>query len=146
MSLPVPDLVDAVRRALAPLTDIRVAYLFGSRIKGRPRSDSDLDLAVAFPRNMDEWSRELLRREVIDRLVDELGVLGESADIVELDRASSGVAFSALRDGVRVIERDREERVALESRIMSTYWDDEPRRAIFRQAAAVRAPRGPSNG
>jgi predicted nucleotidyltransferase len=139
-------LVDAVRRALAPLTDIRVAYVFGSRIKGRPRADSDLDLAVAFPRTMDEWSRELLRREVIDRLVDELGMLGESADVVELDRASSGVAFAALRDGVRVVERDREERVALESRIMRVYWDDEPRRAIFRQAAAVKAPRGPSNG
>lgn len=139
-------MIESVRRALEPLEDVRVAYVFGSRVKGRPRLDSDLDVAVWFRPTMDEWSRELLRRRVIEQLADELGTLGEFADVVELDRAGSGVAFAALRDGVRVIARDHEERVALESRIMRFYWDDEPRRELFRKAAARVAGKGANDG
>ena len=40
-------LVASLRRALLGRTDVRVAYLFGSRARGDAREDSDADVARA---------------------------------------------------------------------------------------------------
>ena len=42
------DLFASVREALEGLPQVRVAYVFGSRVAGRPRPGSDLDIAVSF--------------------------------------------------------------------------------------------------
>jgi len=141
MERDVDTLVERVRRALAGVAGIRVAYLFGSRVTGRARADSDLDLAVKYDPVLDTAGRLRLELDVIAALADELGSLGERADVVDLDRASSALAFRAIRDGRRVVERDPGERVRLEARIARTYDDDAPRREVIRQAAARAARR-----
>ena len=134
-------LVERVRRALAGIAGIRVAYLFGSRATGRARADSDLDLAVKHDPSLDPAERLDVELDAVAALTDELGPLGERADVVDLDRASSAVGFRAIRDGRRVVDRDPAERVRLEARIARTYDDDAPRREVIRQAAARAARR-----
>ena len=90
-------LVEAVSRAVEV---VRLSWVFGSRIHGKPRADSDLDVGVVYARSLSSRERELARREELQRLTDELGSLGEWADVVDLDRAASIVGFNALKYGV----------------------------------------------
>jgi predicted nucleotidyltransferase len=140
--LPADASVDAIGRAikdaLAAVPSIEVAYLFGSRARGDARPDSDLDLAIALPREMDDAERGRVKLHVIDVLTASLGQLGERADIVDLDRAGSSVAFAAIAQGQCVYARDRVDRVRLEARVARRYDDERPYRELMR-AAAIRA-------
>jgi predicted nucleotidyltransferase len=132
------DLDDLLRRAAAalePLDVVRVAWLFGSQATGRAGARSDLDVAVVHRRDLDDPAREQARRQIVAALTDALGRLGERADVVDIDRTGSAVAFRAIRDGRRLVARTESERVAAEVRVMRRYDDDAPRRALFRKAA-----------
>jgi hypothetical protein len=134
-----PDLVSALHEALAPIDAVRVAYVFGSQVTGRAGPRSDLDVAVLWDRSFDDMRRERARRDVLDALADRLGALGERADIVDIDRCASAVAFKAIAEGRRVLARDDGERVQLEAHVMRRYDDDAPRRALYRRAAVLAA-------
>ncbi len=125
-----------VALALQPLPQVRVAWLFGSRVKGAARPDSDLDVAVVLPRNLGADARLHLRLSIIAALTDALGPLGERADVVDVDEADPAVAFAALSEGLLVLARSEDERVEAAVRIMKRHADDLPRRLLFRSAAA----------
>ena len=127
----------AIREALTPLDAVRVAFVFGSRVSGTARPDSDLDLAVLFARGTDPIARLDAKLAVIDALTAKLGPLGERTDVVDLDDCDPAIAFAALC-GRLVLERDRDERLALHVRICRNYEDDAPRRALYRRAAVAR--------
>jgi uncharacterized protein len=147
----IDDLAARIREALAPVQDVRLAYLFGSRARGNARPDSDVDIAVAYARGLElaglERARQSviealtevlgpLRRSVIEALTEALGPLGERADVVDLERAGTAVAFRALREGRRVLVRSEPDRITLEASIGRRYDDEAPRRALFRRAAS----------
>jgi predicted nucleotidyltransferase len=131
----VDDLVQRVAAALAPLDTVLVAWIFGSRIAGTATERSDLDLAVSLARHLDDDDRERARRRIVASLTDALGMLGERTDVVDIDRASSSVAFRAIREGRRVVCRSESDRVAAEVRVARRYDDEAPRRALYREAA-----------
>jgi predicted nucleotidyltransferase len=62
------ELIDGVRRALLPIAEVRVAYLFGSRAGGRPHPGSDLDVAVAFAPSLGDEARLRARLAVVAAL------------------------------------------------------------------------------
>jgi predicted nucleotidyltransferase len=135
-------LVEAVSRAMGAVQAVRLAWVFGSRIHGEPRADSDLDVGVVFARGLSSRARELARREVLLRLTDELGKLGEGADVVDLDSAASIVGFNALRYGVLALERDGEERIEWVVRAIRRYQDDARFREEFDEVAFGRPTPG----
>ena len=126
------ELIDRIRAALDPIEQIRVAYLFGSRIHGRTHPESDVDIALSIARDADAHAVEL---RALAALADGLGALGERADLLNLGRCGSGIAFKVLREGRRVLCRDDRERIAIEAWIMRRYDDDAPHRRLFREAA-----------
>lgn len=129
------ELVSQLASALAPLAEVRVAWVFGSRVRGAARPDSDLDLAVAFPRTLDAAGRFQARLQIVAAVTDALGALGERADVVDIDESDAAVAFAALSEGHLVLERSEDERVEAAVRIMRRNSDDLPRRLLFREAA-----------
>jgi predicted nucleotidyltransferase len=133
------ELTQRVAEALAPLEAVRVAWVFGSRIAGTATDRSDLDVAVVFVRALDDAERERMRRSIVAALTDAMGAVGERADVVDVDRASSSVAFRAIRDGRRALARSEGERVAAEVRIARRYDDEAPKRELYRRAARVHA-------
>jgi predicted nucleotidyltransferase len=141
MALRVEQLEAAIAAALQPFEEIRVAYLFGSRARGSARADSDLDVALLFAAGMGDERRATLLLSIIAALTDSLGALGERADLLELDRAGSSVAFAVIRDGKCVLCRDRRARVRLEASIARRYDDERPYRELFRRAALRTAER-----
>lgn len=84
-----PALVETLREALAGRGEVKLAYLFGSRARGRARPDSDADVAV------------------LGKDLDLLGLaadLGKAArmdvDVVDLAQAGYPLMKAILRDGV----------------------------------------------
>ncbi len=140
-SLAPDELVRRVAAALGPLEAVRVAWLFGSRVAGTSHARSDLDIAVVYARGLDDAGRERARRVIVAALTDALGAIGERADVVDVDRTSSSVAFRAIRDGRRVVVRSERERTVSEVGIMRRYDDEAPRRELFRRSAVHHAQR-----
>jgi predicted nucleotidyltransferase len=133
-------LLSQLMSALAPIGAVQVAWLFGSRATGRARPDSDLDVAVAFPRTLGSRGRFRARLEVVAALTDALGALGERADVVDIDDSDAAVAFATLSEGRLAFARSEQERIEASVRIMRRNADDLPRRQLF-QEAAVRVAR-----
>lgn len=129
------ELAQTVAAVVEAESAVDVAYLFGSRAGGRPRPDSDVDIAVAYARELDGAAREAARRRLVVALADALGAVGEKADIVDLERSGTTVAFRAIHDGQRLFAREERRRIELEARIARRYDDEAPYRKLFRQAA-----------
>jgi predicted nucleotidyltransferase len=96
---------------------IRFAYLFGSRVSGPARSNSDADVAV-----MPDHELGLLERErLAARLAAELAV--PDVDVMSLDRAPLELRGRVVQHGELVYSSDEPARVAFEVRTRSEYFD-----------------------
>lgn len=99
---------------------VAVAYLFGSRALGRPRPDSDADVAVLTERPLD-----LLERGVLaDRLARALDV--PEVDLVVLEEASLELRGHVVQEGTVLHSDDEPRRVAFETRTRSEWFDYRP--------------------
>ncbi len=110
-------------RGLQTDRGVEVAYLFGSVVKGKARSKSDVDVAVLF-------YADLPREERLDKqlaLVGELSsYLGREVDVVDLAAASLILQHQVLKHGKCVFERDPRIRVAFEVSSRRDYFDMKP--------------------
>lgn len=110
------DLVDRLRSAadavLGPLP-VRFAYLFGSRVVGRPDARSDVDIAVVL---VDDTTPAEAER-IGGRCADALSAAAEVADIQLTVLNDAPVRFigRVLRQRVVIFSRDEPGRVAYES-------------------------------
>lgn len=87
----VDDALSQITELLRAEPAVRFAFLFGSRAGGRPRADSDWDLAVFFDETLGPEAQTELRL----RLVSELERFG-AVDLVPLNRADPLLAHRAL--------------------------------------------------
>ncbi len=93
--------LDDLRQILEARDEILFAYLFGSRAGGRPRPDSDWDVAVFVGPGLSERERFDLRVQLgLD--LEEIG----QADVIVLNDAPPILAHSALK-GCRLVVRDK---------------------------------------
>jgi len=121
------ELIERARAATAvcfPEHDVLVAYAHGSRVSGRPRADSDLDVGY-YLRGFREGRRLPLKTELLleDRLSRELGV---EVDLRGLADAPLEVRGKVLEQGVRIYSGHDAERVDLEVDLLARYHDYKP--------------------
>ena len=97
-------------------SDVRLAYLFGSRASNRQRPSSDIDIAVLFagvPAPAD-----------LDRLTAELASAArQSVDLVDLGTAPPLLAHEVVSQKKVLVCLDEEERVRFEARVIARYLD-----------------------
>ncbi len=126
----VPMVDEAARLRLAAALDIPPvvsALLFGSQAIGNAGPLSDVDLAVwldpaSEPAERDRWQLELMSAAA--------GAVGtDEVQVVVLNDATPLLRQRAMRDGVRLVDRDRPVRVRLEARALLEYLDTAPLRA-----------------
>ena len=101
------EIRSTVLTALEPFTSVAFAFLFGSAVSGRLRSDSDLDVAVYGA------SGRLLEIETDREYSDEANVqlaveraTGRNVDLLILNRAPAIVCASAVGTGLPLLIRD----------------------------------------
>lgn len=110
--------------AIFGASDIFLAYAYGSRVHGEPRSDSDLDVGYY----LDGFHRHAplpVRTEMLlaSQLSDRLGV---EVDLRNLGEAPLEWRGRVLEDGIRIYCRDEVQRVNLERDLLSRYLDQKP--------------------
>lgn len=118
------ELVQKLRRAteeLFPPHRVLVAYAHGSRIRGNPLPDSDLDIGYY----LEDWQEgeelplqaELLLEANLARVV------GLDVDLRNLAQAPLEMRGQILETGIRVYSSSPEQRVDLETYLMARYLD-----------------------
>ena len=97
---------------------IKFAYIFGSFARCEENSSSDLDIAVMFEKNYEDYDDALLRGKYID-----IGksIFKKEIDLVSLDRASLSLKYEIIKDGILI--KDSDDRASFESLAMREYFD-----------------------
>jgi predicted nucleotidyltransferase len=129
-----PDFLSRLRSAAAQVFHghrVLAAYAFGSRIHGRPRQESDLDIGYYLFPGQDPLP---VGREMT-MAADLSVVLGLEVDLRSLDRAPLETRGRILEEGVRIYSGDDVARVSLERSTLSFYHDYKD---VFRHMHEVR--------
>ncbi len=129
-----PDFQSQLRSAAAQVFHahrILAAYAFGSRVHGRPRPDSDLDIGYyTFP-DQDP----IPVGEEMAMAADLSATLKLEVDLRTLNRAPLETRGRILEDGIRIYSGDEVLRVSLERSTLSFYHDYKD---VFRHMHDVR--------
>lgn len=130
-------------RAAEAIPGIAVLALFGSRARGNPRPDSDLDVAV-LPDTSDPQSLRNLQAGLAVALADLAP--GGRVDVVILDEAPDVLRQRIMETGRILICRDAGAWRELRVKTMREYGDREGVRRLFQEAQRRRLERGEWSG
>jgi predicted nucleotidyltransferase len=138
------DLLRAVVNAAESLPEIQAAFLFGSRVSGRARADSDIDVAVL----IDSASAGVDARTRLRRIIEALAahVAADRLDVVILNDAPPALAFQVLKNGKLAFERDRVALHRFRVRTYTRHSDFEPTERFFRDVTRRRALSNANHG
>jgi hypothetical protein len=139
----VPKVDAAARRRLAKAFDregVVAAMLIGSQARGNPGPLSDIDIAYWYEPGLDRDARWQLRLDLIGAA--EAALRTPEVDLVPLNEAPPLMRQRSIRDAVRLVERNRDERVRLETRAILDYMDTEPLRIALRKGLKRRIEEG----
>lgn len=117
-----------------------VGLLIGSHARGNPGPLSDVDIAIWHDPELDPDERHNLRLGIAAGAARALGT--DEIDVILLNDAPPLMRHRAIRDGRRLIERDRDERVRLETRAILEYLDTAPLRATLAKGMRRRMEEG----
>ena len=126
----VPQLDAAALERLSNALDnegVVAAMLIGSQARGNPGPLSDVDIAVWHDPGLDSRGSFDLQLSLAGDAGSALGT--DEIDVVMLNHAPPLMRHRAIRDGKRLVERDHDERVRLETRAILDYLDTAPLRA-----------------
>jgi predicted nucleotidyltransferase len=126
----VPLIDEAAIERLSHVLDLKglvAAMLIGSQARGNPGPLSDVDIAVWHDPDLDPRGRFDLQLRLASEAGRALGT--DEIDVVMLNHAPPLMQHRAIREGRRLVERDHEERVRLETQAILDYLDTAPLRA-----------------
>ena len=135
-----PRLIERLAGVLDPREEILEACLFGSHARGPAQRHSDLDIAVYIDEARADDTGHGYRANLTTDLMAGLGF--NDVDVVMLNRAPPLLCHRVLRDGVRLLARDRRATTTREGRAVSRYCDFVPQLAKMDTARRVAAGRG----
>jgi predicted nucleotidyltransferase len=129
--------MEALRRVVDSDARLGYALVFGSRARGEQHAGSDLDVAVGASRGRGLTAFDL--GDIASRLE---AVSGRPVDVVDLEQAPPALAYRIFRDGLVILERDRERLVARRARAVLEYLDFKPLEEQFVRGVLAASARG----
>lgn len=118
-------LISQINTALSKESKIKLAYVLGSIINGRTKSDSDFDLAVVVD-NADK-----INYEYIYNLVSDIS-FPRDLDLSVVDENSSPLfLFQIVSTGQCIYQRSEKEKFSFEAYTLSNYYDTAHLRKIY---------------
>jgi predicted nucleotidyltransferase len=142
-SAKVPPVDAGARERLGEALDLGgvvAAMLIGSQARGNPGPLSDIDIAYWHDPALDRDERWDLRLALVGAAEETLKT--SEVDLVPLNESPPLVQQRAIRDAVTLVERDRDERVRLETRAIINYFDTQPLRDALRRGLKRRIKEG----
>lgn len=139
----VPPIGEATLERLTGALDrdgVVAAILIGSQARGTAGPLSDVDLAVWHDPKLDTRGRFDLQLALAGDAGRALGT--DEIDVVMLNHAPPLLQHRAIRDGKRLVERDHDERVRLETRAILDYLDTAPLRVELGRGVRRRMEEG----
>jgi predicted nucleotidyltransferase len=139
----VPPLDAAALERLGRALDregVVAAMLIGSRARGTVGPLSDVDVAVWHEPGLDPRARFDLQLDLVGDAARALHT--DEVDVILLNYAPPLMRHRAIRDGKRLVERDHDERVRLETRAILDYLDTAPLRAELGRGVRQRMKEG----
>jgi hypothetical protein len=130
----VPPIDAAGRERLVAALDrdgVVAAMLIGSQARGNPGPLSDVDIAYWHVPGLGREQGWELRMALLDAAEEVLRT--SQIDMVPLNEAPPLMQQRSIRDAVLLVERDRDERIRLETRALLNYMDTQPLRTAVRQ-------------
>src|SRR5438270_13881672 len=125
-------LVEKLAALLKDHTEIRAAYLFGSRARGSHTLTSDVDIAVTFAPATSAWNEVELQEQLAAQLA-------MPVQVVDLARAGSHLAEVVSREGIQIVgkapvavkddtsmDAERQEEAGPDPRVAEAVWRVEP--------------------
>lgn len=103
------DVLERLRMALEGNDNVLLAYLFGSRVRGKASPISDYDVAVL----LRDGSLQAFA-DVLLSISRALGVCEDRVDILDLSKASLHLKVKVLSEGVKVVDRGYGEALRLD--------------------------------
>lgn len=91
--------VEGIREYLTQ-SSVEFAILFGSHARGTASDTSDVDIAIRFPKKLNDYERFSLRNR-IDADLQEYAT--GFVDVSDIETLPNPVAYAALQDGIRLI-------------------------------------------
>lgn len=125
------DIPSRLRSFFAKERTVAAAYLFGSRVQGTARPDSDVDIAVILPAALEEEEAFSERIRLLGQLEDLLQP--RQVDVVDLERVPPLLAHEVLRSSVLLCEHDPDRRIIVEAKRQAEYLDFVPRLQYYRK-------------
>ncbi len=96
---------EVINKCFAEKKEIKAVYLYGSIVSGRDNVDSDVDIALLTDPYKDSMeSHKAKVRYEIDLAM----YISRSIDIVFLQEAGELLAFQIIKEGIIILERDKE--------------------------------------
>lgn len=139
----VPPLDAAVLGRLSNALDregVVAAVLIGSQARGNPGPLSDVDIGIWHDPGLDARGRFDLQLDLAGEITSLLGT--DEVDLVLLNNAPPLMRHRAIREGKRLVERDHDERVRLETRAILDYLDTAPLRVELGRGVRRRMKEG----
>lgn len=116
------------------------AMLIGSQARGTAGPLSDVDIAIWHDPSLNSRGRFDLQLALASDAGRALGT--DEVDVVMLNHAPPLMQHRAIRDGKRLVERDSNERVRLETRAILDYLDTAPLRTELGRGVRRRMEEG----
>jgi predicted nucleotidyltransferase len=138
------DLDAEIARAAEAVPGIAVLVVFGSRARGTPRADSDLDVGVLPASGFPAPRRRYLQADVAVAL-SHLAPAGR-VDVVLMDEATDVLRQRIMESGRVVLCRDPRAWRDLRVRTMREYGDREWERRLYQDAQRRRLEKGGPSG
>jgi predicted nucleotidyltransferase len=133
----------AARERLARALDLDgvvAAMLIGSQARGETHPLSDVDIAVWHEPDLGPPQRLRLQLDLIAAAEGALGT--DEVDVVMLNRAPPLLRHRAIREAVRLVERDPKARVRFEAKALLDFLDTKPLRAELSRGLRHRLEEG----
>jgi len=100
------------------MPEVRLVYLFGSRVEDSAGPLSDYDFGILFDREKFSANIEAEAAHALSKVLET-----DRVDVVPLNRAPIELAYSVIFQGELIYEFDRAIRVEYEARILGLYGD-----------------------
>jgi predicted nucleotidyltransferase len=139
----VPPVDTAARARLAAALDqpgVVSALLFGSQATGKAGGLSDIDVGVWLQPALTSIERDALGRRLTGAMADALGT--DELHVIILNDATPLLKHRAMRDGLRLVNRDPKTRIRLETKSLLDYLDTAPLRATLASGLRRRIAEG----